>query len=216
MSLESEFNKGLERMDAGDYHRASEHFKRCTQIDPGDYNSWIYLGIVILELERPRDAIVFLKRCLEIDDTLPYAYSNMGLAYQKMRDVYEAARYFYKALKIDPTDVATHLNLGIAYMKIRNKELDAINQFRYVIEADDSIAEAWHYLGLVLFDTRRSEMALYCFEKARALGIRIEKNSKMIRELRFDDVKPKNPFDDDVRDSVFNPLKRKDESSEQS
>src|SRR5271157_3032560 len=151
-----------------------------------------------------RDALATFKQCMNIDDKAPHAYSNMGIVYQKMNNLDEALRHFYKATKLDPTDINTRLNLGITFYKTHNKELDALQEFKYVVEQDDTIPDAWHYLGLIFMDMQKKEFALHCFLKAKELGFDdAEKNNELIRDLKFDGIVAMNPLDDDVKDTAF-------------
>ncbi|MHA1892275.1 MAG: tetratricopeptide repeat protein [Promethearchaeota archaeon] len=209
MSLDKELEKGLELLEKGELLKADGIFKSCIEKSPGNYNAWLYHGIVLNELGKHKDALESFKKCTEIDESLPYAWSNMGLVYQKMHDVYEAIRHFFKATRIDPSDLASRLNLGMAYLKVRNKENEAMQEFKVVLENDKDIAEAWYYLGTIYFDLMRKDLALYCFETAKKLGLSTEKarNNKLITDLRFDEIQPKNPFDRDIKDIAFDPAK---------
>lgn len=208
VTREELLDMGLNKLETGNFSGALADFKKSVELEPGDYDSWLYAGICHNELGEYKESMAAFEKCIQIDDSLPYAYANLGIVYQRKRDVHEAARYFFKAVRIDPGDIASRLNLGIAYLRIRNKEFEALQEFKAVLHVDDSIPEAWHYLGMLFMEMMKKELALYCFEKAKLLGLSGGKNAKLIIDLKFDGVQPKNPFDPDVVEAAFNPLKR--------
>ncbi len=208
MGARDEFNEGLEALGNGELLDAKKHFEASIKVDPRDYNAWLYIGIVKNELEDYQGALAAFKQCMAIDDSLPHAYSNAGIVYEKLRDLPESLRHLVKAAKLDPADINTRLNLGMAFLKTRNKEMDALAEFKYVLEHDDSIADAWHHLGLIFMDLSKKPFALHCFEMARKLGFSSPKNSKLVVDLKFDGIAPKNPFDPDVKESAFLPFKK--------
>ncbi|HME51462.1 MAG TPA: tetratricopeptide repeat protein [Candidatus Lokiarchaeia archaeon] len=204
MSYEDDFEEAQNALQEHNLATAYRLLKKCTATRPGDYNAFLYLGIVLTEMGEYRDALATFKQCMNIDDKAPHAYSNMGIVYQKMNNLDEALRHFYKATKLDPTDINTRLNLGITFYKTHNKELDALQEFKYVVEQDDTIPDAWHYLGLIFMDMQKKEFALHCFLKAKELGFDdAEKNNELIRDLKFDGIVAMNPLDDDVKDTAF-------------
>ncbi|MBD3187771.1 tetratricopeptide repeat protein [Candidatus Bathyarchaeota archaeon] len=203
MDCESELAIGLEKFEDGDLPGAEKHFKKCTLEEPGNYNAWLYLGICLSEQEKFKEAIEAFNKCTEIDEFQPYAWSNMGIVYQKQRELFEAVRHFFKAAKLDPNDVYTRLNLALSYLKMRNKEHEALRELKFVIERDDSLPEAWHHLGLIFMDLMKKGYALYCFLRAKSLGMKGGKNNRLIIDLKFDEIEARDPFDPCNRDDAF-------------
>ena len=207
MTYEEDFDEAINALQERNLATAYRLLQACTKSRPDDYNAFLYLGIVLTEMGEYRDALATFKQCMRIDDKAPHAYSNTGIVYQRMNDLPEALRHFYKASKLDPTDINIRLNLAITYWKTHNKELDALQEFKYVLEHDDTIPDAWHYLGLIFMDMQKKEFkefALYCFIKAKEFNLDdAEKNDELIRDLKFDGFRAKNPFNDDVKDTAF-------------
>ncbi|MEX2719012.1 MAG: tetratricopeptide repeat protein [Candidatus Sigynarchaeum springense] len=208
MSYEKTFDEGVALLEGGDAAAAARIFKECTRQRPGDYDAWLYLGIAFTELQVYQDAIAAFKECIKIDGNRPHAYTNLGIVYQKKNDIAEAVRHFYKATRIDPTDINARLNLGMAYYKTRNKVMEAMFEFKYVLEHDDTIPDAWSSLGLIFLDLQKKPYAMYCFQKAEALGHKSERVHRLILEFKFDGIVPKNPLDPAVKDEAFTPVKK--------
>jgi protein O-GlcNAc transferase len=208
MSYETTFDEGVKSLEGGDMATAARIFKECTRQKPGDYNAWLYLGIALTELEDYQDAIAALKQCIKIDANVPHAYTNLGIVYQKTNDMAEATRHFYKATKVDPTDVNARLNLGMAYYKTRNKVMEAIFEFKYVLEHDDTIPDVWASIGLIFVDLQKKPFAMYCFQKAESMGYKDSRVHGMVLDFKFDSIVPKNPFDPDVKEAAFLPVKK--------
>lgn len=208
MSYDKAYDEGVERLEGGDVASAARIFKDCTRQRPGDYNAWLYLGIALTELQDYPEAIAALKECIKVDPNLPHAFTNMGIVYQKMNDTAEAVRHFYKATKVDPADINARINLGMAYYKTRNKVMEAMFEFKYVLEHDDSIPDVWASVGLIFVDLQKKPYAMYCFQKAEELGHRNERVHRMILDFKFDGIVPKNPLDPAVKDEAFMPVKK--------
>lgn len=207
MSYEKSFDEGVAALEGGDMATAARIFKDCTR-QKSDYNAWLYLGIALTELEDYKDAIAALKECIKIDGNQPHAFTNLGIVYQKTNDMAEATRHFYKATKVDPTDVNARLNLGMAYYKTRNKVMEALFEFKYVLEHDDTIPDVWASIGLIFVDLQKKSLAMHCFQKAEALGHKDPRVHRMVLDFKFDGIVPKNPFDPDVKETAFLPVKK--------
>ena len=177
MSYEKSFDDGVAALEGGDMATAARIFKECSKSKPGDYNAWLYLGIALTELEDYKDAIAALKECTKIDPNVPHAYTNLGIVYQKTNDMAEATRHFFKATKVDPTDINARLNLGMAYYKTRNKVMEALLEFKYVLEHDDSIPEVWASAGLIFVDLQKKPFAMHCFQKAESISWRMSRTA---------------------------------------
>jgi len=204
MTYEEDFDEAVNALQERNLATAYRLLKDCTTSRPDDYNAVLYLGIVLTEMGEYRDALATFKQCMRIDDTIPHAYANMGIVYTRMNNLDEALRHFYKATQLDPDDINARLNLGIAYWKTRNKELNALQEFKYVLEHDDTIPDAWHYLGLIFMDMQKKEFALYSFLKAKELGFDdAEKNDELIRDIKFDGFVARNPLDAVFKDIAF-------------
>jgi tetratricopeptide (TPR) repeat protein len=208
MSYEKSIDDGLARMEQGDLASAAQMFKDCTRQKPGEYNAWLYLGIALTELEDYTDALAALKQCTKINPAIPHAFTNMGIVYQKLNDMAEATRHFFKATKVDPADVNAHLNLGMAYYKTRNKTMEALLEFKFVLEHDEAIPEAWASAGLIFVDLQKKDLAMFCFQKAEAMGYKDSRLHGIMLDFKVDGVKPKNPLDPDVKETAFLPMKK--------
>jgi tetratricopeptide (TPR) repeat protein len=204
MTYDEDFEEGVKALQEHNLATAYRLFQDCTKNNPDDYNAFLYYGIVLNEMGEYKDALAAFKRCIWIDENLPHAYANMGIVYTRMNNLDEALRHFFKATQLDPTDINARLNLGIAYWKTRNKELNALQEFKYVLEHDDTIPDAWHYLGLIFMDMQKKEFALYSFLKAKELGFDdAEKNDELIRDIKFDGFVARNPLDAVFNDIAF-------------
>ena len=92
VTREELLDMGLNKLETGNFSGALADFKKSAEMEPGDYNSWLYAGICHNELAEYKEAMAAFEKCIQIDDSLPYAYANLGIVYQRKRDIHEAAQ----------------------------------------------------------------------------------------------------------------------------
>lgn len=199
---------GIAALERGDPTSAEALLQRVTRDDPQNHDAWLFLGIARNELGDTRGALEAFTTCTRLRPEAPHGWTNLGITHARRNDLLEAARHLVKARTIDPSDLTTRLNIGLVFYKLRNKMLEALGEFEHVLDADPSLADAWHHLGMVFMEFQQKTHALFCFEKARALGFDDEKNARLARGLKFEGVSPEDPFDPAAREAAFNPFRK--------
>jgi type IV pilus assembly protein PilF len=101
----------LEREQQGRVLEALGLLQRAVQIAPNDVGSRNALGLCLLRLERPADALTHFQALLALDPTLPYVYVSHGNALWELGELSAAEANFKRALELDA-------NQGIALTRL--------------------------------------------------------------------------------------------------
>jgi tetratricopeptide (TPR) repeat protein len=97
--------------------RSSEALRlleRAVEIAPGDVGSRNALGLCLLGLERPAEALEQFQALLGMDDSLPYVHASRGRALLALGEVTEAEASYRRALEIDANQCVALA--GLAYL----------------------------------------------------------------------------------------------------
>ena len=103
----------LKAEQQGRVSEAERLLQRAVQIAPDDSSARNALGLCLLRLERPAEALEQFAALLELKPTLPYAHTSRGNALLALGAIAEAEASFRRALVIDP-------NQGIALAGLAN------------------------------------------------------------------------------------------------
>ena len=101
----------LEREQQGRMAEALALLQRAVLIAPNDIGSRNALGLCLLRLERPADALTHFQALLALDPTVPYAYVSYGNALWALGELSAAEANFRRALDLDA-------NQGIALTRL--------------------------------------------------------------------------------------------------
>lgn len=114
--LEDSVTAGINSLESGDYGRALEHFKLANKLDPNDSSIYLYLGILMIQIDgQAYEGRQFLEKLIEISDKdLKRIYTGIGLGALKDGDYKSAENSFNRALDIDPLFQPALINLGAA------------------------------------------------------------------------------------------------------
>jgi tetratricopeptide (TPR) repeat protein len=85
----------------GRYSEAERLLQRAVAIEPHDMSSRNALGLCLLRLERPAEALSQFDALLRLDSSLPFAHVNRGNALLALGAVDEAQACFTRAIEID-------------------------------------------------------------------------------------------------------------------
>ncbi|MFL6306320.1 MAG: tetratricopeptide repeat protein [Candidatus Sulfotelmatobacter sp.] len=121
MNVKAEDNLGLSYDGLGRQQEAEEAYRKAIrwqsqllQEDPGPY---LDLGILLIDRNRPQDAIPYLRRASQISPHDPKAHEQLGKAYAGMGRLPEAQVELEKAVEASPNDGALHYVLGQIYRR---------------------------------------------------------------------------------------------------
>ena len=102
-------NKGLNRIS-----KASEAFKKVTELNPTYADGFNNLGATLQEQGNLDEAIEAYKKALSLKSDYADASYNMGNALQKQGKLDEAIEAYNKELSLKPDDAEVYNNIGVA------------------------------------------------------------------------------------------------------
>lgn len=163
------FDRGVERLNAGDDKGAIAALDRAIAIEPHHSRAWSNRGKALLNLERLDDALEAFNSAIEIQPEDGLAWSNRGDVLFDLDRVDEAIASWDKALEINPDDAETHYNKGLALGVKLGRWEPALLSLEKALEINPNDAQSWFYRGIALAALERLEEALASWEKTTEL-----------------------------------------------
>jgi Flp pilus assembly protein TadD len=120
-NVKAEDNLGLCYAGLGQRHEAEQAYRdavrwqtQSLQQSPGPY---LNLGILLLEANRPQDAVPYLTQAVDMSPEDAHAHEYLGRAYEHLNRLPEAQTELQKAVEANPSDGALHYILGHIYQR---------------------------------------------------------------------------------------------------
>ena len=152
-------------MEEGRYDAARAYLHKALEIDGGQAETHINLGLIALAEGRLEEARERIEHALQLEPGSAIAYNDLGLVYLRERKWDQAVRAFREALERKPGMVRPRLNLALAYR--RQGETDrAIELYEALLENDPGEARAVLPLAAAYFTAERPEEAVALGKKA--------------------------------------------------
>lgn len=106
------YERGKLWLRADDMAKASDCFRRATELLPGFGPAWANLGGTLGELDRPEEALAAFERALAIDPASPQALNNVGVVRRELGRLSESEAAFRQVIQLTPGMAFGHYNLG--------------------------------------------------------------------------------------------------------
>src|SRR6185312_11677802 len=90
---------------------AGRHFQAAADADPNDAQIAVNLGHILVELNRPKEALPVLRQAMAMDPKSSEAHYHAGSALALLGDTAGAAAEFGAVLKLQPGDRAAQAAL---------------------------------------------------------------------------------------------------------
>ena len=144
---------------SGDFATAESAFREALKASPANALVHFNLGLTLLSLDRPVDAVEHLRRAVEIQSDLAHAWLALGTAHHRLGRLDASERAFRKAASWDPQQVEARHNLGIVLAsQSRHSEAEsALREAAALRPGDATILTA---LGMTLARQQRLEDAI--------------------------------------------------------
>ena len=139
-------NKGLNRIS-----KASEAFKKVTELNPTYADGFNNLGATLQEQGKLDEAIEAYNKALSLKSDYVGAYNNMGNALQEKGKLDEAIDAYDKELSLKPDDAEVYNNRGVA-LQIQGKLDEAIEAYNRAVSLKPDYAEAHLNLSFALLN----------------------------------------------------------------
>ena len=149
---------------------AIERLKNVLALDPDMTVAQLYLGMLYLRLQKPREALVYISQAKDNPGNLPlkYRYLIDGLDHILMHRYAEATAQFNSYAAEFPYDWQAFFQLGQCAVVLGNYSL-AVEEYRKAVVLDDTRIESRIGLGLALLYNRDSPGARKILEEASRL-----------------------------------------------
>ena len=144
--IEISFRAGQAALKQGDFHRATEEFKKVLSLDPGLLEAEVNLGLAYQGLFDYDAAARSLSHALQERPDLHGPNILVGMDYLKLGSPEKAAPYIRHALQLDPSSLDAHGAMALYYLTQENLQ-GAIEQYRKVADLDPDKAEALFRMG---------------------------------------------------------------------
>jgi predicted O-linked N-acetylglucosamine transferase (SPINDLY family) len=162
------FQDAINAMNNGNDPKAEKLFKKVLQSQPNHYGTLNLLTIVLMKMERYREAETFIRTALQVNQSTDTSYHNYGVILTQLGRSHEALTQFTLALNLR-SDSAERWNLrGAAFNNLKKYE-NALADFDKAIALDPRFIGAYANKGYSLHELRRYDEALACFDKALAI-----------------------------------------------
>jgi tetratricopeptide (TPR) repeat protein len=116
------------------YSDAETNFRRALAADPEAYEPLVNLGGVLLNLERPQEALPFNQRAVSRHPNDALANSQLGLTYFGLHQLDAAEKYLKAAVALDASHFS-HPQLALAEIDLaRGDHAAAVQEFRSFLE----------------------------------------------------------------------------------
>lgn len=150
---------------SGDRDGAETHFRKAIAIDPEQVGALSNLGALLVELDRPLEALQVLDQAIALAPEHAGAYYNRSKSQRAKGDDVAEIDDLERAVVLKPEFPEALSELGLAYHKDGRPD-EAMEVLRKAIEVAPSFVEARINLGLVTNALGRSDAAIESYEEA--------------------------------------------------
>jgi Flp pilus assembly protein TadD len=149
---------GLSAWKAGDHGYAEESFEKALVLAPGHVKSLLNLGRVLLDTDRPDEALARIEEALEIDPRSNVALRLKGRALDQMGRSDEAIETYLEAIEINERDTWSMNNMALILIRQERFE-EALPPLARATMIDTTKAIFWNNLGMALERTGHYRLA---------------------------------------------------------
>jgi Flp pilus assembly protein TadD len=164
---QSEHNLGFHLHLQNRLVEAEPFYRRAVALDPDLKEAWMNLGLVLLALKKPEDALDCQRQALRVDPDSADAQNNLGMVHYAQAHMVEAENCFRSALRLRPDHANATLNLG-STRQIFNHVEEADALFRHALRLGVDPARAKSNLALALMEQGQPEEAAQCCREVLA------------------------------------------------
>jgi len=156
---------GLSAWKAGLPTDAEMALRAALRLDPDHLKVRVNLARVLLDLDRPREALAVVKRAVELHPQSGDAHRVLGRAYHNMGRSEEAIAAYQHAIARDSSDIWAMNNLGLVRMEEARYE-DALPPLARATQLRGSVAAFQNNLGMALERTGHLNEAAAAYRAA--------------------------------------------------
>ena len=140
---------GLSARKAGDQVWAEEAFVKALEIDPGHVKSLLNLSRVLLDSDRPDEALERIEAALEIEPESNDGQRLLGRAHYRLGDEEKAIEAYREAILLDQGDAWSMNNVGLILIRQERFE-EAVPPLARAVQIRNDIPVFQNNLGIAL------------------------------------------------------------------
>ncbi len=156
---------GLSAWKAGELELAEKAFEKSLALDSTHVKSYLNLSRVLLDTQRPGEALEAIDHALAIDPESNVAYRQRGRALCQQGEIDEAIRAYQHALALNNQDAWAMNNLALIFIESERFDM-ALPPLARAVEIDSDVAVFWNNLGMALERTGRFRAAEEAYTSA--------------------------------------------------
>ena len=111
-------NLGLMQYESGEYSPALEAFHMALKLNPSLYVPDLFLGLDLLQLNRPREATAYLLAAEKLKPSDPQPVLALGRAYHRLREPDKSREWYQQATELVPRNGESWYGLGLAHFDL--------------------------------------------------------------------------------------------------
>jgi tetratricopeptide (TPR) repeat protein len=169
VELESYNRAATKAYLSGRLHSTRELFEMMIEQHPGHIPAICRLGVVLLKLQEPEQALSRFEKAIELDNNNPYAKRMLGFTYMQLDNLAKAEPYLLRAIELAPDDAKSYMLLGAVYHQLGNAEA-AESQFKGAIAADPMPSEPYFNIAMICANQGRIKDAQHYYSQALERG----------------------------------------------
>ncbi len=184
---------GLSSWKSGERVAAEKAFAQALKLDGGHVKSWVNMGRVLMELERPDEALAKADTALTIEPASNAALRVRGRALGELGRADDAIASYMDALGVNEEDAWSMNNIGLINIQEERFE-DALPPLARAVELRDDVAAFYNNLGIALERTGYVEDARSAFSSAVSLNpehTRAAENLARVEQFAIDSLSPR-------------------------
>lgn len=169
VELESYNRAATKAYLSGRLHSTRELFEMMIEQHPGHIPAICRLGVVLLKLQEPEQALARFEKAIELDNNNPYAKRMLGFTYMQLDNLAKAEQYLQRAIELAPDDAKSYMLLGAVYHQLGNTDA-AESQFKGAIAADPMPSEPYFNIAMICANQDRMKDAKQYYSQALERG----------------------------------------------
>jgi predicted TPR repeat methyltransferase len=177
------FFQGIGAFEAGRLAEARACFERCLALTPGRPSVLGNLGVTLLRLGHPREALPLLQQATAGEPAFRDAWAALGLAHEAAGDWQAAADALAQALALDGTSAPQWLSRGRCLARL-GRVAEALEALDRAIALDPDAAAAWTLRGNLQREMQQLDAAAQSYDRAVALGADRELHAYYLASVR--------------------------------
>ncbi len=178
--IEKSFTEARMLQATGDLEGAAQLYLDVLEEDPEHFKANEALGQVLMAMDKPQDAQLYLQKAVEIDPEDPSGHLYLGYAYYAQQDLAKASEAFQQAVALEPDNLIARNNLG--FMQYLSGDLEAAAQ-AFTTAGDYGSDRAFYNLGMVRLLQGHAKNGWNAYQEAFDLDPRMQQIEDHLQDL---------------------------------